>query len=129
MLCSTTHKMTRRRDSLDYAERDNSKSTGYHKRPSCVPCKADRELVRRQRTNCNKNRARHQRRGAQGYSWVDYKNRGCALKSVYSTEEDAIRAAICISKETKPLRVYQCEFCHKWHLSSGMERDATKRIA
>lgn len=129
MLCSNTSKMTRRRNSLDYHERDFPKDAGYHKQSASIPCKAERAVVNRQRANCNRNRARHLRRASQGYSWVDYRNRGCALKSVYSTEEDAIRAAICISRETKPLRVYHCEFCGKWHLSSTAAREEEGQAA
>lgn len=122
MYCSNITKIVRQRDSLDYHERDNNRNSGYHKQAATIPCKAQRATISNRRKMANINRERHLRREQQGYNWCDYRHRGCSMKSVYQTELDAIRAAIAISRDTKPLRPYRCEYCGKWHLSSKAAR-------
>ena len=46
-------------------------------------------------------------------------------KNVYYTEEGAIKAAVSsVGKySTNKLRVYKCNWCYKWHLSSKNNRN------
>lgn len=122
-MCNNVEKMTRFKDEVAYSNRCES----HAKRPKHGPReeltwfnadKNEKKMIRQRRRYCDINRARHERRGSQAYSWVDRQNRACRTKSVYRSFEEAVQAALLITRDTRPLRPYECPFCHRWHLSS-----------
>ena len=49
--------------------------------------------------------------------------RTCAAKNRYATREDAEEAArTCTTNGRRTLRVYRCDYCDGWHLTSKPER-------
>ena len=45
----------------------------------------------------------------------------CAKKTLYVNEESAFKAAKHIAKQGAFMRVYQCDVCRGWHLTSQIE--------
>ena len=47
----------------------------------------------------------------------------CQAKRRYDTREDAEEAArTCTTSDRRTLRVYRCDYCDGWHLTSKPER-------
>lgn len=52
-------------------------------------------------------------------SYEEYrKTKMCLEKASYATDLDAIHAAITMSTKYGPLRVYHCEYCNHYHLTT-----------
>lgn len=46
----------------------------------------------------------------------------CPGKRRHTSQRAAIAAAIRLSRNNVPLRVYRCPFCHGWHLTKQQRR-------
>lgn len=68
------------------------------------------------------NRRRHGHKGAVT-AFYDRAFGGCRTKSSYSSEEAAIGAAIRLSTELGPRKVYRCPDCGMWHLTTPKPED------
>lgn len=67
--------------------------------------------------NAAANRIRHRGKGA-ATAFYDRAFAGCRTKSVYLTAEEAISAALRLSVELGPRKVYRCPDCGKWHIAT-----------
>ena len=126
MVCSNVEKMTRLKDEVAFSERSGAHGKHRKRGPReeltwYNADKSEKKMIRQRRRYCDINRARHERRGSHAYSWVERQNRACRTKSVYRSFEEAVQAALLITRDTRPLRPYECPWCHRWHLSSQID--------
>lgn len=65
--------------------------------------------------------ARESRRSSEEMG--EAQRRTCLAKNRYDTREDAEEAArACTANGRRALRVYRCDYCDGWHLTSKPER-------
>lgn len=43
------------------------------------------------------------------------------IKVAYLSKQAANKARLTIERSGKEMRIYQCERCHKWHLTSDLQ--------